>query len=114
MSFQNDGDPTLVKIMRAQEQFCDQNDDCYMMTRILSFITVPTARMSEMNEHLLPELDDCRDSFYGFSNWHINEKGFSLAAKKMAANAYRVLRKGLPPELEEEKVPNILNNGELK
>ena len=63
--------------------------------------------LTEVNKYLLPELDDCRDSFYGFSNWHINEKGFSIVAKKMAFNTYRVLKENLPPVLEEEMIPNI-------
>lgn len=101
------GNPYIVNVMRAQELFCEQNENCYMMTRLLSFITVPTENMAEMNKHLLPELDDCRDVFYGYSNCHINEKGFSLVAKKMASNAYRVLKENLPPELEEELVPEM-------
>ena len=101
------GEPALVNVMRAQEQFCDENKDCYMMSRMLSFISIPDEKMREINAALPRELDDCRDCFYGFSNWHINEKGFSLAAKKMAANAYRILRENLPPELEDELVPGI-------
>ena len=35
------------------------------------------------------------------------EKGFSIVAKKMAFNTYRVLKENLPPVLEEEMIPNI-------
>ncbi|MBR0190385.1 MAG: hypothetical protein IJQ23_08395, partial [Clostridia bacterium] len=38
------------------------------------------------------EYKNCRDSFLGFNNQHINEKGFLLIAKRMAQNIDRLLQ----------------------
>ena len=46
----------------------------------------------------------CRDSFYGYQNSHINEKGFILAAKAAARNTYQILKEQKQPLLEEDIV----------
>ena len=50
------------------------------------------------------EYQNCRDSYLGYANYHINEKGDRLVAKRSAANVDRVLNKGETPVLEPENV----------
>ena len=49
------------------------------------------------------EFDCCRDSFYGFANDHINEKGFKVIAKYAVPNIVRILE-NKKPVLEEDLV----------
>lgn len=101
------GSPVIRGVMRAQETFCRLHDDCFMMTRFLSFIIYPKGYPTELYTRLPDEYRDCRDSFYGFSNPHINERGFAVAAKRVADNMVRVLRDGAEPMLEEDIVIGI-------
>jgi len=48
------------------------------------------------------------DSFFGFDNNHINEKGFSVIASHAVENLSRVLTQGLPPVLEEENIKTLM------
>ena len=96
-------------IMQAQEEFCREHDDCYIITRAMS-------RMSAKNlvgtgwftEEPGEKYLYCRDNYYGFVNPHINEKGFSVIAKAMADNAERVLVYNEKPILEKEIVAKII------
>ena len=99
----------ITEIMKAQEKFCAQNKSCYMLTRSCSFMTFP-----EENKNLsyLRTPDEkyfgCRDSFFGFANDHINEKGHILIAKQAIANVKRVLIDNDDVELEEEIVKELV------
>lgn len=99
----------ICGIMRAQEEFCAENDNCYMITRAMSFMINPGVDTDDwFTEEPSEEYHDCRDSCFGFGNPHINEKGFALVAKRMADNAVRVLCDGKEPVLEKEIVAKML------
>lgn len=103
--FGNDG---ISNIMKGQELFCERNADAHMMTRACSFM--PYAGRDE-SEWFLDTPDEkyqyCRDSFYGFSNQHINEKGFFTIARAFVPNLLRVLD-GSSPVPEPENVRALL------
>lgn len=98
----NDG---IADVMRAQEDFCKDTSDAFMLTRVCSyfeykgqtadgwFAAPPTSEFSY-----------CRDSFYGFLNQHINEKGFEIIAKYATPNIIRVLFESKEPILEDENI----------
>ena len=94
-------------IMRAQEEFCSENADAYLITREISFMPDPNF-MKNIDEYYIQEpLQQyyfCRDSYYGYNNPHINEKGFMLAAKDFAHNAYRILKENKEPLLKNDIV----------
>lgn len=97
------GDKDILSIMRAQEIFCEKNKDAYMLTRVSSFIPykgIETESWQIMGDD--EKFSFCRDSFYGFNNQHINEKGFKIIAKHAVPNIIRVLE-GALPILEEER-----------
>ena len=103
------GAPAIDNIMRAQEDFVAKHDDAYMLTRTASYF--PYAGQDDNERFALPPLEihqNCRDSFYGYNNQHINEKGFALLAQCAVKNLYRVLVENLPPILEEERVRSLL------
>ena len=103
--FGHDG---IDKVMQAQERFVAQNDDAYMLTRAASYFTYFGQNESEWFVNSpLDEYRDCRDSFYGYNNQHINEKGFALLAKRAAKNAYRILIEHKPPKLEQENIRTL-------
>ncbi len=93
-------------IMDAQERFCRENADAYMMTRALSFI--PYSGDSALFTEITEDCRYCRDSTYGFGNPHLNEKAFSLAATRFAENMYRVIRKSEEPILEPERLKPLI------
>lgn len=93
----------IVDIMRAQELFCAENDDVYMLTRSASFIPWGGLDSSEWLIDVSEEYSFCRDYFYGFGNQHINDKGFRLVASHAVANILRIFE-GKEPLLEDEKV----------
>lgn len=101
------GNPDIRAVMRAQEDFCAENSDCYMMTRFLSYIVYPKGYPRELYVRVPDEYRNCRDGFYGFNNPHVNERGFTIAAERVADNMLRVLRENAPPVLEEELVIGI-------
>ena len=74
-----------------------------MLTRVCSFIPYNGQDLDKwyvkdsVNDYL-----DCRDSFYGFVNDHVNEKGFKLIAKSSIQNIKRVLIDKTSTVLEEE------------
>lgn len=102
------GSPEITEIMRAQEDFCKNFADAYMLTRIASYFPLYyyPGKQPLVRQH--PECDACRDSYYGFANEHINEKGFELLTKYITPNIIRILYEGKEPVLEEELIPELL------
>lgn len=99
----------IAEIMRAEEIFCKENEDAYMLTRVCSFIPwcgLDTAEWQNREDD--EELSFCRDSFYGFANQHINDKGFRLVAKYAVPNIIRIFE-GKEPVLEKERVKALIN-----
>ena len=100
----------LVNIMRAQERFCSHRDDCFIVTRAMSFMpdVYNVDCIDEWyTEKPQAEYYGCRDSFDGFNNNHINEKGFMLIADRTADNLWRILKEGKQPTLEKDIVRGI-------
>ena len=103
------GNPGIANVMLAQEQFVNAHEDAYMLTRAASYFPYPDR--DESDWFCTPpgeEYQLCRDSFYGFKNQHINEKGFLLLAKRSAENLERVLIRNEDPILEEENIRSLL------
>ena len=101
----------ITRVMRAQENFCAENENCYVITRAMSFMLNPGVdKEGWFVQHPGEEYEDCRDSCFGFVNPHINEKGFALIAKRMADNTLRVLRQGEEPVLEKEMIAKMIGN----
>ena len=103
------GHEGIANVMQAQEDFVRRHPDAYMLTRAASYF--PYAGRDERDWFVSPpteEYTDCRDSFYGFPNQHINEKGFSVIAKHAAENLRRVLIDGQPPIPEQENIRALL------
>lgn len=92
------------EIMRAQEEFCNETPNAYIITRACSMM--PYHNVDESECYLSPpeeEYRNCRDSFFGFNNQHINEKGFLLIAKRLTENIVK-LQKNTPIILENDIV----------
>ena len=99
------GTDSVTDVMAAQEDFCYHTDNAYMITRVASFIPWPKQdRQVWFAGDLGEELEFCRDSFYGFANNHINEKGLKLIAKKSVDNIVRILFENKAPILEDEMI----------
>lgn len=99
------GNEGIAGIMRAQEDFCRETEDAFMLTRVCSFFEFKGQNPEGwFSENVPAEFSLCRDSFYGFNNQHINEKGFKVIAKYATPNLIRVLYEGKEPVLEEERV----------
>ncbi len=101
-------EPCIADIMRAQELFCTENDDTYMLTRVCSFVPwggldTKEWQIGEPGE----EFSLCRDCFYGFTNQHINDKGFRLVASYAVPNVIRIFE-GKEPILENERVKALI------
>lgn len=102
------GVPEIVSVMEAQERFTKKCDDAYMLTRAASYFTY--AQRNEDDWFISPPEEEykfCRDSFYGYENQHINEKGFSVIAKHAVKNLCRVLIDGKEPILEVENIKHL-------
>lgn len=101
------GTRKTANVMAAQERFAAANDDTFIITRALSLMPDP-GFMPHIEEFYTekPEEDYyyCRDSYSGYNNPHINEKGFIIAAKAAARNAFRVLKEHKAPNLERDTV----------
>jgi len=110
VGFWGAGERPIHEIMRAQEQFCRENDGCYMVTRAMSLMPHPALENIPdwFAEKPTAEYENCRDCYFGYANPHINEKGFALIAKRMADNVYRILREGKEPLLEKENVARLM------
>lgn len=103
------GNEGITEIMRAQEDFCRDTEDAFMLTRVCSFFEFKGQTAEGWFSEPTPtEFSFCRDSFYGFSNQHINEKGFKVIAKYAVPNLIRVLFENKEPVLEEEKILKLL------
>lgn len=103
------GSDGITSVMKAQEEFCEENSDAYMMTRAYSLM--PYAGQSQKDWYVkLPdeEYQYCRDSFFGFDNQHINEKGHIVLAKRFVENLNRILYLHKQPVLENELVKALL------
>lgn len=99
------GNALISDVMRAQEDFARECEGVYMLTRVESFLSVRGGAPDGWFKETPPsEFDMCRDSFYGFENDHVNEKGFSAIAKYAVPNLVRVIYEGKEPILEEELV----------
>ena len=106
------GEDGICKVMRAQENFVSRHSDAYMLTRAASYLAYP--EQNEAEWFISPpteEYRDCRDSFFGYGNDHINEKGFLLLAERAVKNLYRVLGENKEPILEDENI-KALSKGE--
>ncbi len=102
------GSSDIYKIMQAQEDFVSRHPDAHMLTRAASYFTYPG--QSEDDWFVSPPSDEyrnCRDSYFGFKNQHINEKGFLVIAEHAVKNLYRVLVNNEEPVLEEENIKEL-------
>ena len=102
------GVKSIADVMRAQEDFCTRTENAYIVTRALSYFNHPT--LNEDGWFKVPpteEYRDCRDSFFGFGNNHINEKGFKVIAKHSVPNIIRILN-GENAILEDENIIPLL------
>ncbi len=97
------GNNDIVDVMRAQEDFCKNVEDAYMITRVASYLEC--YRYTKLPYvKIVPEFLNCRDSCYGYDNEHINEQGFKVISKYATPNIIRVLFENAQPVLEEELV----------
>lgn len=104
------GNTGILNVIKAQEDFCAENDNCYIVTRAPSLIPHPTATTDNwwINEPS-EEYDSCRDSYLvNSSNNHFNEKAMQIFAERSAANVHRILHQGLEPVLEEENIQGMI------
>ena len=105
------GYPGIFRVMKAQESFVEKHADAFMLTRAASYLTFPG--QEEEGWFKTPpaeEYRDCRDSWFGFKNDHINEKGFKVIAEHAVKNLYRVLVEGKEPILEEENILPLIGD----
>jgi hypothetical protein len=103
------GQNNLHEIMRAQEDFCRETDNCYIVTRAMSLMAHKEIDGTDwFVEAPSEEYLECRDSYFGFKNHHVNEKGFWLIAERMAENLARLLYEGEAPLLEKENVSKLI------
>lgn len=103
------GNASILNIIKAQVDFCKENENCYIVTRLPSLIPYPGATTSNWWTETPPaEYDNCRDSYLAStSNHHFNEKGHKLFAKACANNVNRILHMGLEPVLEKENIKGM-------
>jgi hypothetical protein len=104
------GSYSIINEIKAQEDFCAENENCYIITRAPSLIPYPGATTSNWWKYEPSyEYNDCRDSYItNTTNKHFNEKAFKIFARKSADNIHRILHLGLEPLLEEENVKDML------
>lgn len=103
------GEEGIINVMQAQEDFCREYQDCYMLTRVGSYFEyVGQKNNLWFTEELPAEFLYCRDSFYGYPNQHINEKGFKIISKYAVPNIVRILFEGKEPILENEMILHLV------
>lgn len=103
------GNDNIAHIMGAQEEFCHEEKDAFMITRAASFFEYPNQKIENwFCTPLEEEYQLCRDSYFGYPNNHINEKGFQILARHAAPNAIRILFQGKEPILEREKIISLI------
>ena len=103
------GSTSVINEIKAQTDFCEENKNCYIITKAPSLIPHPSATTDNwwINEPS-EEYADCRDSYLAStSNNHFNEKAHKMFARRSADNINRILYLGLPPILEEENIKGI-------
>lgn len=103
------GKDSIKAIMQAQEEFCNENNNCYIITRAMSYMLWLG---QETSNWFITQPDEktygnCRDSYYGYNNNHINEKGHKLIAKVGSYNINRVINENNEPDLEPENIVGI-------
>jgi len=101
------GSTNISEIMRAQEDFCKATENAYIITRVASYLEWDGEKKLALTPSDSP-FTACRDSYYGFNNNHINEKGFKEIAKYATPNIIRILFEGKDPILEDERVVDLL------
>ncbi|MBO5912440.1 MAG: hypothetical protein J6Q76_03110 [Clostridia bacterium] len=102
------GIKSISEIMRAQEDFCARTENAHIITRALSYFNHPTLKEDGwFKSPPTEEYRDCRDSFFGFGNNHVNEKGFRVISEHAVPNIIRILN-GENPILESENIIPLL------
>ena len=103
------GSTAVLNVIKAQTDFCAENDNCYIVTKAPSLIPYPgTTTENWWIEEPSSEYDDCRDSYISStSNNHFNEKAHKIFARRSADNIHRILHMGLPPVLEKENIKGM-------
>jgi len=104
------GNTGILNVIKAQEDFCAENDNCYIITRAPSLIPHATATTDNWwIDEPSAEYDNCRDSYLvNSSNNHFNEKAMQIFAERSAANVHRILHQGLEPVLEAENIQGMV------
>lgn len=98
------GNENIINVIKAQEDFCLENENCYIITRAPSLISHPLATTENWWINTpCEEYQDCRDTFVNNNN-HFNEKAMQLFASRSAINVHRILYLGEQPILEKENV----------
>ena len=97
------GDPNIAAIMRAQEDFCAETANAFILTRAGSYLHFQ-GEPNDWCDATGEEFEQGRDSFFGFGNQHINEKGFRTIARYALPNLLRILQEGKDPILEPEHI----------
>jgi len=108
-TFEIIGKENITEIMKAEEEFCSHYPDAYMLTRAASYFNY--ARRDESEWFAIPPDEEyglCRDSFFGYKNQHINERGFEVIAGHSINNLIRVLIENKEPILEAENIRALL------
>lgn len=104
------GSTSILKVIQAQEEFCAENENCYIITRAPSLVSHPKATTENWwIQEPSAEYENCRDSYLTDStNHHFNEKAFQLFAERSAKNVHRILHLGLVPILEDENIKGLI------
>lgn len=104
------GSTGIINVIKAQEDFCTENENCYIVTRAPSLIPHPGANTDNWwISKPSAEYKNCRDSYITDStNHHFNEKAMRLFAERSAENVHRILHQGLEPVLEEENIKGMI------
>ena len=110
------GNTGIINVIKAQEDFCSENENCYIITRAPSLIPYPGATTENWwIDEPSSKYDNCRDSYIVNSgNNHFNEKAMQIFAEQSALNVHRILHQGLEPVLEEENIKMMINNDNSK
>ncbi len=98
----------IINVIRAQEAFCKSHGDCFMASRAVSYMdNISPAPPSDWFKKNAEVYKNCRDTYFGSHNFHINENGFMILGKELAENVHRILKLQKPPTLGEEKLAMI-------
>ena len=103
------GSTSIINEIKAQTDFCAENENCYIVTKAPSLIPHPSANTSNWwISEPSSEYSDCRDSYLAnTSNHHFNEKAHKIFARRSADNINRILHLGFPPILEDENIKGL-------